>query len=117
MSRRRVGIGRILAEQARRPAFTRYLGNASAAAVYFGPATAGHRRSVRLMRAFVLRRRMRLAFRSVETGRRRRELIRGALAVGALGGLAVVLGPPRRGRRSRTEAGSGGRPPDRARDG
>jgi hypothetical protein len=93
MSLRGFGIRRTIAEQTRTAAFAKNTGNAAALLEYFGPSTAGLPAWVRLERAFVLRRRVRLAFESAETTRRRRkrrrQLMKGALAVAALGALAL----------------------------
>jgi hypothetical protein len=93
VSLRGFDVRRAVAEQARRPGFARHTGNAAALLVYMGPSTAGHPAWVRLERAFFLRRRVRLALESAETTRRRhkqqRELMKGALAVAALGALAL----------------------------
>jgi hypothetical protein len=95
MSLRGIEVRRALAERARRAAFARHTGNAAALLVYFGPSTAGLPASVRLERAFVLRRHVRLALESADTKRRRRkqrrELMEGALAVAALAALALAF--------------------------
>ena len=95
MSPRGIEVPRTLAEQARRAAFARHMGNAAAAAVYLGPPTKGLPASVRLTRAFVLRRRVRLAFQSADTKRKRHDLMKGVLAIAALGALALAFGPRR----------------------